>query len=87
MIIYLGEELPEAMKEKTYQNPFPEKTKCSKCSSDASPFLLIDDEDGELVAVSPKRKNGYPIFPHDSCAFCLYMCEKCGNVETEWNQA
>ena len=85
--VITGDALPEALKENTYQMPYQETIQCVKCGLTAKPILLVDDEDGELHNNSPERMNGKPIWPHDSCSFVLYMCEDCGEVTTDWNQA
>ena len=79
--------ITEALKEASYQQPFPNKLNCSKCESNARPILVLDDENGELSKIPIDRPNGHPIHPHDSCCFVLYMCVECGNVNVKWNQA
>ena len=80
--------LEEALENRTYQEAFPVTMKCHKCQNEAYPILIVDDEYGELVELSPDRdEQGIPIWPHDSSAYILYMCSKCGEVIVNWNQA
>ena len=86
MDTYFGENLPKALRENTFQEPYYEYIKCSKCNSISNPILLVDDIKGDLCRLPIKRNNGKPIWPHDSCSFALYMCSQCGHVDVDWNQ-
>lgn len=79
--------IKRALRELTFQGELPASTECYKCKTSSRPIIFIDDAKGEVANHSPERHNGYPIHPHDSAVFVLYMCEECGEITTIWNQA
>jgi len=76
--------MDRARKEYTYQVEFPASVTCSFCSGKAKLIALVEDDEGYIMHERPKGYKG--IWPHDSMAMANYMCGKCGEITTEWNQ-
>jgi hypothetical protein len=83
----ITQNLAKERKNITYQQEFSESIMCHKCYNKSRLLMIVDDSRGDLIRESPVRKLGFPIHPHDFSAYALYMCEKCGTVDVEWNQA
>lgn len=71
--------------EMTYQSAFPTSVKCAMCGGSARLVILLDDDEGQVEAQRPRDYKG--IWPHDCMAVANYMCGKCGEITTDWNQA
>ena len=77
----------KALREETWQAPFPEKTNCKNCSSDSLPLLVIGDDEGFISTQKEFVEDlGDGIFPHDCLSIVLYLCPKCGEMTALWNQ-
>jgi predicted RNA-binding Zn-ribbon protein involved in translation (DUF1610 family) len=70
----------------SWQDDFPEKTKCNRCSLYAK-IAFVVMEHNEDKYVSSLRENGDSIWPHDAIAVAVYICPKCGEAIARWNQA
>lgn len=78
--------LKSQLKVETWQEYFPEVTKCVRCRKPATIILLLNDDEG-LICEQEIDRNLYKIWPHDCCAIALYMCPECGEITALWNQA
>ncbi|KKN16913.1 hypothetical protein LCGC14_0971180 [marine sediment metagenome] len=76
--------MERARKEYTYQAEFPPTVDCSFCPGTAKLMCLVDDDEGHIEYARPRGYKG--IWPHDQMAMANYMCAKCGEISTEWNQ-
>lgn len=80
--------LEKALRENTYQEEFPKQVKCHKCKKDATPLMLIMDDDQFICSQDVALSKGQ-FWPHDAMAIALYLCldSSCGKITALWNQA
>lgn len=73
----------------TEQVDWPESIKCSRCKGVADLMMVVHDPRGKVSDMSPERnfRTGKPIWPHDSMAIAIYVCQEDGEIEARWNQA
>jgi len=90
MIIYLG----KTGLNKTWQEPFPEVTKCHKCGGEARIMFVGFEEDTGDDSISRKyicdlRENGGrgDYWVHDCIACAVYLCSDCFETVALLNQA
>ena len=88
--VYLGEKGLN----KSWQEPFPEITKCHKCGGEARIMFVgfeknTDDEAGSMKYICDLRENGGKgdYWVHDVIACAVYLCRDCFNPITLLNQA
>ena len=70
--------------EHTYQGDFELNTQCIYCKQSAILIIVLDDTEKELANQRPLKAK---IWPHDSVAIALYLCDGCGEITAVWNQA
>lgn len=75
---------------KSQQDPFPEVTECHNCDGRAVVAFVAyegDKDDGDKFLCDTREAGGPGnIWPHDLTAFAVYICPKCGEATTIWNQ-
>jgi hypothetical protein len=94
MKTYLG----ESGLNQTFQEEFPATTSCMHCMEVAKIAFVLCEEGGlgertdgereknpQLVCDLNKDYKG--LWPHDCCAFAIYICPKCFGATTYFNQA
>lgn len=78
---------------KTWQEKFPEETKCVHCDGDSRiAFVASEALSGVLTKESERicslhkneGKGGY--WPHDCCAVAVYFCKECLQPTALFNQ-
>ncbi len=64
---------------KTWQQNFPETTKCHKCGGNARIMFVAFEGAGEKKYVTDLHENDKDgkYWPHDAIACAVYLCEKC----------
>ena len=79
--------------ENSHQAPFPENTACVHgCGGVAIPAVCLMEESGEGDFICdlpiPTAGEGNPanLWPHDVTAFVIYLCPKCLEATTLFNQ-
>ncbi len=70
-------------KKLTFQAEFGEKLEC-ECSGTMLPMVQVCDDGG---GIADNRPDGAKLWPHDSMAIVVYMCENCMGMRVKWNQA
>lgn len=74
----------------TWQDPFQSIIECSHCEAEARIIFTVL-ETGENNAakryITDWRRDTDKMWPHDCCAFAVYMCPNCLFATTLWNQA
>ncbi len=73
----------------SWQEPFPETTKCHKCDGKAR-IMFVGIEEGDVLKwVSDLRDNGGKgdYWVHDAIACAVYLCEDCFETVAILNQA
>ena len=85
MKIYLG----KSGLDKTWQEPFPEVTKCHKCGGEARIMFVVFEGSKSKRYVSYIRENGGKgdYWVHDAIACAVYLCADCFEPVTILNQA
>ena len=79
--------------EYTWQEEFPAEVECAQdnCDGRARPALNVFEEPGEGEYVSHLHDNeggiGGDFWLHDAVAFQIYLCRKCLEPTTRYNQA
>ncbi len=63
----------------SFQDPFPEETKCCKCKGKAQ-IAFVASESNEKIDIcdlheTTGKKGG--LWLHDSCAVAVYFCRDC----------
>jgi len=77
-------------KEASHQQPFAKQVDCPHCRSTAR--IALTSLEGATPNTGPRvsdlhlnQKDAF--WPHDSIAFAIYFCKKCGIATVLWNQA
>lgn len=86
MKVYLG----KSGLEKSWQEPFPEVTKCHKCKGEARiMFVVFEDPKSMSNYICDLRNNGGKghYWVHDAIACAVYLCADCFSPITILNQA
>ncbi len=75
--------------DKTWQEPFPEITKCHKCGSKARIMFVVFEGRSEKKYICDLRKNGGKgdYWVHDAIACAVYLCPNCFEPTSILNQA
>lgn len=87
---------PEPSTDLTWQATFPAETKCSRCGELARLALVMSEEVDEATPATEQQfacrihenelaQDG-PFWLHDVAAFAIYLCTKCTEATTLWNQ-
>lgn len=74
----------------TWQQPFPEETKCNHCNGMARLGLVYFERVGQKEYVKnlyPNAPKGEGYWLHDACAIAIYLCKKCLKPTALCNQA
>lgn len=84
-IVFKRSEILESAVSKSYQIPFPERVRCTRsgCEGEATLYMLINDDEQELLAERPVEVK---VWPHDSSTVAVYLCTNCGAMRARWNQ-
>ncbi len=70
-------------KKLTFQAEFGEKLEC-ECSGEMLPIVQVYDD---RASIAYDRPTAAKLWPHDSMAIVVYMCENCMETKVKWNQA
>jgi len=86
--VTLGEEGLNA----TWQDDFPETTKCVHCDGESRiGFVAFEsphpNEGTSLADLHKNDPHGYGYWPHECVAVAVYFCKKCLNPTALYNQA
>lgn len=84
--VYLG----ESGLDKSWQAEFPADAKCCRCGGDARIAYVLKENDPDIAALHDFNRagaDGGSLWLHDAGAFATYLCEKCLEPTTLYNQA
>lgn len=84
--VYLG----ESGLDKSWQAEFPADAKCCRCGGDARIAYVLKENDPDIAALHDFNRDGADggsLWLHDAGAFATYLCEKCLEPTTLYNQA
>lgn len=78
--------------DKSWQEPFPAETPCARCDSNAEVAFVAAEQVGEdrkgpehpLCRMRPHEDD--KLWPHDLCAFAVYLCRNCLEATALFNQ-
>lgn len=70
----------------TFQNPFPENTKCVHCDGE-SRIGFVAHEGNEDIYLCDLHDNEGDYWLHDACCVAVYFCRKCLETTSLYNQA
>lgn len=71
----------------SYQDDFPEETKCSCGCIARIAFTAIEEDEQDTPVCRIHNNETDNFWPHDYIAVAVYFCTKCFSAVTLWNQA
>ncbi len=71
----------------SYQEDFPETTKCAYCGNIARVAMVgIEEDSDDTAVICEHNPNDGGSWLHDLCAVAIYICEDCADMTTLYNQ-